>query len=527
MNLKPFIASTAAAAVLAGGALASATVGLLSPAQDDAVKMVPAEAFIYGNVFLDPSVPQKLALKNLIAKFPKASTPEEAKAAIARLLDQGLKELGMSFSADIEPWLGSQIAFFMMSPEGAPATGTEALASNDLSTAFLIATDDPSATQAALEKALSSETARSDPTTPQEPTSYGGVDLFVSSDSSDAAAVVDDFLVLGTEPGVKAVIDSGDKGSLGDSDRYAEAVSGLTEDRLATLYVDPSKALSGFPPGMVPPAFASMGPVTSILYARSDAIVFESSVAPGISPLLGTEGTDLIETLPGDTWAAFGIPAFGQALEQTIGQITGSMPGAPSMEMIEGQVQSATGLSLKEDVLSWLGDVAFFVRGGDVRSIGGGVVIKATDPAAAAKAMTKIKAALEKSGAPVVPLDMGNFDGFSIKDRFMPESINFVLADQRVVIAYGDDTTLAALGSDPSLSGDDDFVAAKAGLGDGFTVAGFVDVAGIVELFDKEASSDPVYRNNVKPYLDRISFVVFGSHLQDGRLLTRAVIGVQ
>lgn len=528
MNLKPFIASTAAAVVLAGGALASATVGLFSPARDDAVRLVPATAFVYGNVFLDPSAPQKLALEDLITRFPEASTPEQAKAAITRFLDEGLKEIGMTFAADVEPWLGSQVAFFMMSPGGMPAAPPGGPTSSDPGAAVLIASDDPAATQAALDRALASGAAESGPTTPA---SYSGIDYFISSDGGEAVGVIDDFLVFGTKAGFKAVADARAGDSLGDSDVYKDAVADLTEDRLATFYMDPSKALtSGLPPGMAPSAFGSTGPLVSILYARSDAIVFEASVSTGAGSLLSAAGTDLIETLPGDAWAAFGVPAFGQTLQQTIGQVMGAMPGAPpgaGAQMLEGQLEMQFGLSLQEDLLSWLGDVAFFARGSSVDSIGGGVVIRATDPARAATAMPKIKAALQRSGAPVKPLGLGEFDGFSIQDKTIPETINFVLADERVLIVYGRDATLAALGSDPSLAGNENFAAAKAGLGDGFAVAGYVDFQNIVALFENQASSDPVYENDVKPFLDRFAFVVFGSRTEGDRLVSRVVIGVR
>ena len=528
MNLKPLIAVVATAAVLAGGALVTATVELVGPARDDAVEMVPAEAFLYGNVFLDPSTPQKLALEDLIAKFPEASTPEKAKVAITGLLDEGLKELGMTFASDVEPWLGTQVAFFMMSPggvAGAPSGGPPASVPG---VGLLIASDDPAATQAALDKALASDAVMSEPGTPA---SYESVDYVVAPDGTGAVGLIDDFLVFGTDAGIKAVVDARDGESLGDSDSYEEAVADLTEDRLATFYMDPSKALvSGLPPGVVPPAFASIGPLVSIVYARSDAIVFEASVSAGAQAMATASGTDLIETLPGDTWAAFGIPSFGRTIQQLIGQIMGAMPGAPpggGTEFLEGQLQMQFGLSLQDDLLSWLGDVAFFASGNSVRSIGGGVVIEATDPDRAAKAMPKIKAALERSGAPIKPLDMGTFDGFSLQDRSMPEPINFVLADQRVLIIYGEVATLAALGSDPSLAGTDEFSAAEASLGDGFSVAGYVDISSIVSIFEKEAPSDPVYEEDVKPILDRFSFVVFGSRTDGDRLLTRAVIGVR
>jgi hypothetical protein len=201
--------------------------------------------------------------------------------------------------------------------------------------------------------------------------------------------------------------------------------------------------------------------------------------------------------------------------------------GATGAQLLEGQFEMQFGLSLEKDLLSWLGDIAFFAQGNAVSSFGGGAVIQATDPKAAAAAMPKIKAALERAGAPVVPLDLGQFEGFSIQDKGMAEPINFVLADQRVLIVFGDNATLAALGSDPALASDANFTAARDGLGDGFSVAGYLDMARAVSIIDSEIPTDPAYDNDVKPFLEHLSYAVFGSKREGDRLLTRAVIGVK
>lgn len=525
MNLKPFIASTAVAAVLAGGALASATVSLLGPARDEAVGIVPADAFIYANVFLDPSTPQKLALKDLLAKFPEASTPEQATAAITRVLDEGLSEIGLSFATDVEPWVGSQISFFLMPPGTAQAPAG----------AVLIASDDPSAAQAALDKASSAPVGSGEV---PSPASYSGVSYLVSTDGQNAAGVIDDFLVLGNEVGLRAVIDAADGDSLGEADIYQDAVDDLTEDRLATFYLDPGKAMAAVPGGAavltggVGGPFGAIGQsAVSIIYARSDALVIEtSSSGPTLPALMPTGATDLIEQLPGDSWAALGIPSLGQSIEQILTAVAGSMPGAApgaGTEMIEGAFELQFGLSLRDDLLSWIGDVGLFAEGTQLRSLGGGAVIRATDPERAASALPKIKAALERSGAPVKPLGFGEFEGFALQDETMPQPINFVLADERVLIVYGRDATLAALGSDPSLGGTEGFAAAKASLGDGFTVSGYLDVDRILELVTAVSGPSASYNADVKPFLDPLSLVVFGSRTDGERVVSRVVIGVR
>jgi hypothetical protein len=270
--------------------------------------------------------------------------------------------------------------------------------------------------------------------------------------------------------------------------------------------------------------FGAVGPSVSIIYARGDAIVLETSTSgPGATMGLPVGGTELLERLPGDSLAAFGIPGFGQALQQVMAMALGG--GGANPEMIEGAFELQFGLSLQDDLLSWIGDIAFFASGKGARSLGGGAVIQATDPERAAASLPKIEAALERNGVPIKPLGFGEFDGFSVKDRSMPEPIFVVAADERVIIAYGRNATLAALGSDPSLGGTEGFAAAKTSLGDGFAVSGYLDLERIVKLVGDfpGAYGDVV----AGPFLDPLDFVVFGTRSEGAETIARMVIGVR
>jgi hypothetical protein len=398
----------------------------------------------------------------------------------------------------------------------------------------MIGSVDPDATESALEKALASPAFGAGSTMAS---SYDGVDYFVAADGASAVAVIDDFLVIGGEISLRAIVDASEGSSLGDSDAYQHAVQGLTEDRLATFYVDAVKALQATPgaaaalPGGLGGPFGDMAqPAASIVYARSDALVFEASSSGSPAALSPASGTDLIERLPGDSWAAFGAPDFGRTLEQFLTILAGAMPGAApggGTEVFESEFEVQFGLSLREDLLSWIGDIALFAEGTQLRSLGGGFVIEALDPAKAAQALPKIRAALDRGGAPVKPLGLDGFEGFSLQDRSMPQSINVVAADDRVLVVYGRAATLAALGADPSLGGTEGYAAAQAGLGDGFSVSGYLDIAPVLDLIRSASGADPAYENGVKPFLTPLSYVVFGTRVDGDRVVARVVIGVE
>ena len=61
----------------------------------------------------------------------------------------------------------------------------------------------------------------------------------MTDESEEAGAVLDGFLVLGTEAGVKAVIDTKEGGeTLSDAEGYQNALEDAAEDRLGLFFVN-------------------------------------------------------------------------------------------------------------------------------------------------------------------------------------------------------------------------------------------------------------------------------------------------
>src|SRR5205807_4266545 len=118
------------------GAAAAVTVYFLAAGHGTVLdRMVPADAVAYASVNLDPPPDQKVDLLRLSHKLPQISTEQE----IGKNLDQTVRPLGLSYTGDIKPWLGSQVvavAGGASKPEGA----------------LLLDSKDDSAAQAALVK---------------------------------------------------------------------------------------------------------------------------------------------------------------------------------------------------------------------------------------------------------------------------------------------------------------------------------------------------------------------------------------
>src|SRR5438552_11676964 len=95
-----------AGAVLALGLVSAAAVLILAKQTSSIEKMVPASADVIAVANLDPSVAQKVNLLRAVHSFPDYKTDK----AITDKLDLAFKDSGFSFSTDVQPWLGPQVA---------------------------------------------------------------------------------------------------------------------------------------------------------------------------------------------------------------------------------------------------------------------------------------------------------------------------------------------------------------------------------------------------------------------------------
>src|SRR3984893_10646081 len=94
-----------AAGALVLGAVAVAAVLFLSQPNPSIEKMVPAthDALVIAN--LNPSLGQKINLLRAVHSFPDTRTD----AAISSKLDQAFKAAGLSYTSDVQPWLGGEV----------------------------------------------------------------------------------------------------------------------------------------------------------------------------------------------------------------------------------------------------------------------------------------------------------------------------------------------------------------------------------------------------------------------------------
>ena len=195
--MRLFIALTVAAFVL----LATGCGG--SSAPGGAAEVVPGDAAFYAVVDTDFEGGQLDAVQELASRFP------DGEDLLGRIVQEIESESGeeLDFEQDVDPALGPEVALVVLAPE--PNAG------DDGTVVVLTQPDDEEALQRLIEK---------------------GDEPAVSRAVGDWHAISEDDAALDR---YEAALEGG---RLADSDRFEEAMDGLDEDVLVTLYGDLQRA---------------------------------------------------------------------------------------------------------------------------------------------------------------------------------------------------------------------------------------------------------------------------------------------
>ena len=495
--------------VVSIAALVAVGCGKEGQAASGASELVPAGAVMYGEATLRPEGDQKQAINAILAKFPGGG---QAGDKLKDLIEKAMRESDapLSFKEDIEPWLGDEAAFFVanLDPTGGDAQ----------SAAGLIATDDEDKARAALEKSAEGKLTKHN---------YKDVE-YVTDESKEAGAVFDGFLVLGTEAGVKAAIDTSKGGKkLSDDENYTNALDDASEDRLGFFYMNSPELLtslreSGTP---VPDSYGKFfeEPLVATLDVDEDGVVFEGTLPEGIgSAALFGQASDLVEELPGDSWLALAQTDFGKLLDFYVDAFAGLAGGR---DAVEKQFTAATGLDFQRDVIDWMGDFGVFVRGTSVSELDGALIVETKDEAASGRFIAALERLAKSQGGGAVQIGPlaapGGGKGFTARGAEIPKPVHVFQRDGRVVFAYGDAAATDAIDPDQKLGGSADYAAARDSLGD-YDVSFYLLTGPILDLVESTSAADDADWQKMKPYLEPLNALV-GGPSGDGDSLRSAV----
>ena len=272
-----------------------------------------------------------------------------------------------------------------------------------------------------------------------------------------------------------------------------------------------------------------VGPVVASFSADGERLLVDSVVPGGadytkrFGALSGTGSTPLLGELPGDSWLALGAPKLGQTAKELYQQLAGAFGGAA----IAQQLRSQLGLDLEQDVFSWIGDVAFFVRGTTVGSVDGGAVIEVTDDERAKTAFGKLVGiAQSRGGVKAKPVAIrGAETAFAVTQPGAPKPVVAARAQGRVVIAYGEAAAEAALNPDEKLSDSPAYGDAKALLGGDIDPGFLLSMPEVVQLVGSSSPDEDFAK--AKPYLDAFTIVAAGGKVDGDTARSKFAAGLK
>lgn len=493
---------------------------------DGPATLAPSNAIGYAEVLVRPSGDVAEGVETAARRMLRI---DDVGRELRRVLDEEVDDSGDSgtFSRDVDPFLGDTVGGFLLIESAGQAENPDG--------AVIISVRD----RDAAERFLDTQDARGDL---GEKRSYDGVDYWLDASTDDdelaAGGLVGDYLVVGTEAGVRASIEASRGGSLADEDRFTDAVDKLPDDRLAWAYAEPraivelvrDQAQSDPELGaqlsdqleqqqaQIERAIGN-APITAALTARADQVVVDFTSGSAELPASGGDGAVELGGLPGAAWAALATPPLGDELISTLRE-------SGEYDEIARQFRAATALDLEQDVFGWLGGLGAFVSGTSPLDLGGGVVIGSTDPAASQRFVERLERFAGAAGLPTTPTT-GEGRGFQIKIPDLPQPIAVIAKDDKVVLGLGVASTRDAFDPSETLGDSEPGKAAIESLGDDFE-PGFVLVpeplltlVGALGLDD-----DPDFQSAL-PYLKAYRSIVAGSRSEDGTTTGRLVLNLQ
>jgi hypothetical protein len=476
---------------------------------DDPAALIPATAPVYVEASLRP---EGKVGDDVIAALKKILRTDDPAAKIHKAIDDAGKDDGVTYKDDVEPWLGERVGIAVTAIHG-----------DDADYVAVINSKDDGKAKDALKKAKGDVVERS----------YKDVDYRFDRKDKTAAGVFEHSVVVGTEAGFRSAVDASKGTPLSESNGLRGVRAKVEQERVGLLYLDVDGLLrtvsqsAGSQPevGAVLQSLSAAVPKTigAALQAQPDALRIDGvSLGTPKSASSGASGADMVAGLPGQSWLALGFAHSGRTIEGVLDAIgnAGGLTGV-GVNALLSQFQKQTGLDLRKDVLSWMGDAGVFVAGKTAGELGGGLIVKTSDPAKTKKVISVLRRlARQQSGARIEPLSAQGVDeGFTVVARNSPR-IDVALAGEKFIVAVGNGALKEAIAPSQALSSSPAFTNAAGKLGGGLRPSFFLDFEQVVSLIEGFVGNDADFQK-AKPYLDTFGAVVAGAK-DEGDGVTRA-----
>jgi hypothetical protein len=356
--------------------------------------------------------------------------------------------------------------------------------------------------------------------------------------------VTDRVMLVGFGPSVKAGVDLNGTGTLAENDEMKAGLATVGADYVAIAVTRTRAQLevvarqlssvssANLDATQIDETILGMVPAWSAVTVRieNDALVARTA---GPSWTIGVDATNRKSDVLGHVPARTIFYLDAHDLGPTAKAIVDRFRALPETKPVFDQVDQALSLLGGFDaVVSWWGDSALVLSPLADGTMGGGLVIKPRDAAAAQRLLTTIDGFLafggasagvttrseDHNGTKVTILDLSavpGMDASSLPPGYKPE-LAWATNDQITVLGYGAAFVKEVLDAGPgsSLADDPRFAALLGRVGGADNIGvGFVDVAGIralVEPIIQSAAPEKwtEYTTEIRPYLEHLDAVI-------------------
>jgi hypothetical protein len=507
----------------------------------------PANSALYAELRLDLPGDQRESVVEFMSKFPGFADPSTFEQKINDSLDQLLLNTGsgLSWTQDIEPWFGGQIAVFgSMSGEGVFAPSI---------TAVLSVKD-----RTRLDQLIAARTAGGATTGHY----YREIPVWTDASGGGAFTVTNEAFILSlrsedlhTALDVKA----GAAPNLATNTDFSESMATLSGDRLAAVYIDADalgdalENLGGaLGPGVSPfdlglQTGAMSGKVLVELRAESDHVVLTSRArpAPGTTPqIVVPDGpTTIADRMPPDSMAYVGLHGTGVIVKTGIQQML-ALAGQSAVDTTDfDQIEEYLGMPM-EEFLDFLDETAISFTAGPEGTYSGGLIGTVSDEAVARERLGRVVSAIRLAitfgevPLPVtieeVPHGAATLTVFRLEGQpgmDLPfSSISYTVTGGQLLIGV-DSFVTDALDRDPanSLAAQPRFGAALDAAGADNGAVFYVDIGRARGAFEELMPDEQRarYEAEIRQYVAPLSQFIFTSSMDGEDTVTRMLLFVE
>jgi hypothetical protein len=461
------------------------------PPTDDAIALVPADAYAYAHLNLEPDSSQFEQAKKLADGFPHFDAIAEG---IFTALGPGRK---LDLSIDVYPWLGDEAAAAELPAKGG---APESL--------LLAQVGDSAGARALLAKVAGRSSSRHP---------YRGVEVSIYSRRL-ASAEEQGFLLLGAPGAVRAAIDvsRGDGGSLADDGRADAARDRLPDDRLADLYVsrDGIDRLLAGRGGLADQLdtftdFGASEGVAAALVAHHDGLEAKLSsvldpeaakAAPSFFSAFPEFDPSLASEFAPDTLALLAVGDLSKTVRSLLDQADAAFPGiTDAFDRLSAQLAREGGPDIERDLLPLLsGQVAIGVT--PARPLPYVTfVVDDVDEAKTRQAVAELQAPLVAAVNPArtgqaPTLSSHEVDGVEVRGVRISAALDlaYAITDGRLIAATNPRGVEQAIAGSSDLAGTDPYQAATGDASGGVSALVFLNLEGLVKLAEPRGLAEIV-----------------------------------